>query len=105
MKTTRRLAGMVQAKTLKISHVRPQDTAIDKDLRWFSEALDEASGGKIKTKIYPASALGDYTVVQERVGLDKRMRECAWQAVVSNPCTGVTDKDGNGIGDEVEAEK
>ncbi len=81
MKTTRRLgilvaficalslAGMVQAKTLKISHVRPQDTAIDKDLRWFSEALDEASGGKIKTKIYPASALGDYTVVQERVGL------------------------------------
>jgi TRAP-type C4-dicarboxylate transport system substrate-binding protein len=81
MKTTRRLgiivtilcalslAGVVQAKTLKISHVRPQDTAIDKDLRWFSDALNEASGGKIKTKIYPASALGDYTVVQERVGL------------------------------------
>ena len=63
------LAGNVQAKTLKISHVRPQDTAIDKDLRWFSEALNEASGGKVKTKIYPASALGDYTVVQERVGL------------------------------------
>ena len=81
MKTTRRLgiivtilcalslAGVVQAKTLKISHVRPQDTAIDKDLRWFSDALNEASGGKIKTKIYPASALGDYTVVQVRVGL------------------------------------
>jgi len=63
------LAGMVQAKTLKISHVRPQDTAIDKDLRWFSDTLNEVSGGKIKTKIYPASALGDYTVVQERVGL------------------------------------
>ncbi len=63
------LAGMVQAKTLKISHVRPQDTAIDKDLRWFSETLEKASDGKIKTKIYPASALGDYTVVQERVGL------------------------------------
>lgn len=63
------LAGAVHAKTLKISHVRPQDTAIDKDLRWFSEALKEASGGKVKTKIYPASALGDYTVVQERVGL------------------------------------
>ncbi|MBT8329087.1 MAG: TRAP transporter substrate-binding protein DctP [Desulfofustis sp.] len=81
MKTTRRfsilvallcalsIAGAVHAKTLKISHVRPQDTAIDKDLRWFSETLEEASGGKIKTKIYPASALGDYTVVQERVGL------------------------------------
>ena len=63
------LAGVVQAKTLKISHVRPQDTAIDKDLRWFSETLNTTSGGKIKTKIYPASALGDYTVVQERVGL------------------------------------
>lgn len=63
------LSGMVQAKTLKISHVRPQDTAIDKDLRWFSDKLKEASGGKMKTKIYPASALGDYTVVQERVGL------------------------------------
>ena len=63
------LTGAVQAKTLKISHVRPQDTAIDKDLRWFSDKLKEASGGKMKTKIYPASALGDYTVVQERVGL------------------------------------
>jgi len=63
------LAGAVQAKTLKISHVRPQDTAIDQDLRWFSDTLAEKSGGKMKTKIYPASALGDYTVVQERVGL------------------------------------
>lgn len=63
------VAGSVQAKTMKISHVRPQGTAIDKDLRWFSDALKEASGGKMKTKIYPASALGDYTIVQERVGL------------------------------------
>jgi len=62
-------AAMVEAKTLKISHVRPQDTAIDKDLRWFSDKLKEVSGGKVKTKIYPASALGDYNVVQERVGL------------------------------------
>lgn len=63
------MAGSVQAKTLKISHVRPQGTAIDTDLRWFSDTLQEASGGKLKTKIYPASALGDYTIVQERVGL------------------------------------
>ena len=61
--------GTAQAKTLKISHVRPQDTAIDKDLRWFSDTLKSVSGGTVKTKIYPASALGDYTVVQERVGL------------------------------------
>lgn len=63
------LAGAIQAKTLKISHVRPQDTAIDKDLRWFSTKLKEASGDTMKTKIYPASSLGDYTVIQERVGL------------------------------------
>ncbi len=63
------LAGSIQAKTLKISHVRPQGTAIDKDLRWFSDTLKEASGGKVKAKIYPASALGDYTIVQERIGL------------------------------------
>lgn len=63
------VAGSVQAKTMKISHVRPQGTAIDKDLRWFSDTLKEASDGKMKTKIYPASALGDYTIVQERVGL------------------------------------
>ena len=63
------MAGSIQAKTLKISHLRPQGTAIDTDLRWFSDTLKEASGGKIKTKLYPASALGDYTIVQERVGL------------------------------------
>ncbi len=63
------IASGIQAKTLKISHVRPQDTAIDKDLRWFSDAIKKATGGKLKGKIYPASALGDYTVVQERIGL------------------------------------
>lgn len=63
------LAGNVYAKRWKISHVRPQDTAIDKDLRWFGEALQKETDGKVKTKVYPASALGDYTVVQERVGL------------------------------------
>ncbi|MDC7217650.1 MAG: TRAP transporter substrate-binding protein DctP [Spirochaetales bacterium] len=63
------LAGTAQARTWKISHVRPQGTAIDEDLRWFSTNLKEASGGKLKTKVYPASALGDYTVVQERVSL------------------------------------
>ncbi len=63
------VAGSLQAKTLKISHVRPQGTAIDKDLNWFSDTLKEASGDKLKTKIYPASSLGDYTIVQERVSL------------------------------------
>ena len=63
------LAGSAQAATWKLSHVRPQDTAIDKDVHWFANAAKEATGGKIQIKIYPANALGDYTVVQERVGL------------------------------------
>lgn len=63
------IVSSVQARTWKISHVRPQGTAIDVDLKWFSDTLKEASQGKMKTKIYAASALGDYTVVQERVGL------------------------------------
>ncbi|CAG35222.1 TRAP transporter substrate-binding protein DctP [Desulfotalea psychrophila] len=63
------LAGSIQARAMKISHVRPQGTAIDKDLHWFSDTLKEASAGKLKTKIYPANALGDYTIVQERVSL------------------------------------
>jgi len=63
------LAASVEARTWKVSHVRPQGTAIDNDLKWFSDTIKEESGGKIKVKIYAASALGDYTVVQERVGL------------------------------------
>lgn len=49
--------------------MRPQDTAIDKDLNVFAKELKDATAGKLAAKIYPASALGDYTVVQERVGL------------------------------------
>ena len=63
------ISASVEARTWKISHVRPQGTAIDVDLKWFSDTIKETSNGKIKTKIYAASALGDYTVVQERVGL------------------------------------
>ena len=63
------MTGTVQARTWKISHVRPQGTAIDNDLRWFTDSIKETTSGKIKTKVYPASALGDYTVVQERVSL------------------------------------
>lgn len=67
--TTFAMSGTVEARTWKVSHVRPQGTAIDVDLNWFATALKDASNSKMKVKVYPASALGDYTVVQERVGL------------------------------------
>lgn len=63
------LADRVEARTWKVSHVRPQGTAVDNDLNWFAEQIKTASDSDIKVKLYPASALGDYTVVQERIGL------------------------------------
>ncbi len=33
------------------------------------QTIKEKTGGTIKAKLYPANALGDYTVVQERVAL------------------------------------
>ena len=63
------LAANAQARTWKISHVRPQDTAIDKDLKWFADQVEQATNGEITMKIYAASSLGDYTVVQERVSM------------------------------------
>jgi TRAP-type C4-dicarboxylate transport system substrate-binding protein len=55
--------------TWKISHVRPADTAIDKDLKWFAEKLEKESNGRIKLNIFAASQLGDYSVVQERISV------------------------------------
>lgn len=34
--------------------------------------------------------------------VDKILREIAWKAVVEHPLSGVTDKNGNGIGDHLE---
>ncbi|AER67228.1 Extracellular solute-binding protein, family 7 [Thermovirga lienii DSM 17291] len=53
----------------KLSHVRPQGTTIDKDVHWFADKVFEDSKGQIKIEIYPASQLGDYTVVHERISV------------------------------------
>jgi TRAP-type C4-dicarboxylate transport system substrate-binding protein len=53
----------------KFAHIRPAGTAIDKDVRAFADRVAKESGGRIVIEIYPASQLGDYTVVQERVSL------------------------------------
>ena len=63
------VAGTAQAASWKLGHVRPQGAAIDVDLNWFADQVKAATDGKITPKVYPASALGDYTVVQERVGV------------------------------------
>ena len=63
------LGSYAQAQDLKMSHVRPQDATIDVELRAFSAAVDEATGGDVKINLFPASALGDYTTVQERISV------------------------------------
>jgi TRAP-type C4-dicarboxylate transport system substrate-binding protein len=59
----------VEAKRLKISHVRPQGTTIDNELKDFAKAVEKATDGDIKLRIFAASALGDYTTVQERISV------------------------------------
>ena len=63
------LGSIASAADLKMSHVRPQDATIDVELRAFSEKVDAATGGDVKITLFPASALGDYTSVQERISV------------------------------------
>ncbi|MDR9485922.1 MULTISPECIES: TRAP transporter substrate-binding protein DctP [Sediminimonas] len=63
------IGSMAGAADLKMSHVRPQDATIDKELRAFSEQVADATGGDVSINVFPASALGDYTTVQERVSV------------------------------------
>jgi TRAP-type C4-dicarboxylate transport system substrate-binding protein len=61
------VSTLASAQTLKLSHVRPQGTVADVDLRALGAELAKTSA--IKFEIFPANALGDYTVVQERISV------------------------------------
>lgn len=63
------LTSSAQAAELKMSHVRPQGATIDVELRDFASKISEATGGDVTIEIFPASALGDYTTVQERISV------------------------------------
>jgi TRAP-type transport system periplasmic protein len=62
-------ASPALAETLKMSHVRPQDATVDVELRAFAADVSEATGGDVEIELFPASALGDYTAVQERISV------------------------------------
>ncbi len=53
----------------KLSHIRPQDSPIDLDVKEFVKKVSERSEGRITINIFNSSGLGDYQVVHERVGL------------------------------------
>ena len=63
------MSGIAQAEDLKMSHVRPAGATIDVELRAYAEAVKEATGGDVNIEIFAASALGDYTTVQERISV------------------------------------
>lgn len=91
-------AGMAAADTLKISHIRPQGATIDNELRAFAADLSSATAGSLELNLFPASALGDYTSVQERISVgaidmavqpaatavDRRMQISAFPYVAAN---------------------
>lgn len=61
------LSSGVSAQSMKLSHVRPQGSTADNDVRALAAELAKSSA--IKIEVFPANALGDYTVVQERVAV------------------------------------
>ena len=92
------LSSVASAATLKMSHVRPQGTTIDNELKAFGENVAKATDGSVKIKIFAASALGDYTTVQERIsvgavdmatqpaatGADRRMQISSFPYLAAN---------------------
>ena len=62
-------ATEVKERTFKLGHIRPENSSADLNVKFFKEELAKASEGKLNVEIYPASQLGDYTVVQERVSI------------------------------------
>lgn len=78
------MTGSAYAAPWKLSHVRPQDTAIDVDLKAFVQEVGKQSENKIDIAIFPASALGDYTVVQERISLGAVQMGCQPVSVASD---------------------
>ena len=55
--------------TWKVAHIRPAGSEIDKEITWFADEIRKATNGRIDIQIYGSNQLGDYTVVQEKIGI------------------------------------
>jgi len=56
-------------KAFKLGHPRPAGSPDDVALKTFADAVAKGTNNRIRIELYPASQLGNYTVVQERVGI------------------------------------
>jgi len=63
------VGSIATAAELKISHVRPQGAQVDIDINAYADAVAKATEGDVTLRVFPASALGDYTTVQEKISL------------------------------------
>jgi TRAP-type C4-dicarboxylate transport system substrate-binding protein len=59
--------GASEPVTMSLAHIRPDGSPADIAIKAFTKEAEELSGGTLTFEIYPASQLGDYTTVQERV--------------------------------------
>ena len=62
---------------LTLAHIRPEGSSADLAIKAFCAEVTELSGGTITFEIYPASQLGDYTTVFERVMIGDVDMQCA----------------------------
>lgn len=62
-------ASSKETVTLSLAHIRPVGSSADVAIKAFAAEATELSGGTLQFEIYPASQLGDYTTVQERVSI------------------------------------
>lgn len=78
-------ASVFKARTLKIGHVRPEGTSTDVDTKAFTDYITENTEGNFQFEIYPNSQLGDYALVQERLGIGDVEMQLAPAAPNINP--------------------
>ncbi len=58
-----------KARTIQIGHVRPEGTSTDDDVKAFIAEITQNTDGNFTFQTYPNSQLGDYALVQERIGI------------------------------------
>ncbi|MDW7662261.1 MAG: TRAP transporter substrate-binding protein DctP [Bacillota bacterium] len=59
----------IQERTWMLGTIRPEGSTADEAVEAFIANISENSDGMIKIEKYPNSQLGDYSVVQERIGI------------------------------------
>jgi hypothetical protein len=71
---------------------------LGKHMRWWEGYVYYATIYKKSPELINAG----FEVTEYNAELDKLMRQCAWKAVVNHPYSGITDKNANGIADQIE---